>query len=223
MNTYQEHFDRSCELRDQYWKAIGEVEPDVLTHIINPAFMGGPMWPSTRQAFMTIHRPERTIIASDGLSDPYDDMETNIANATYNGFGMEVYVSTERLTVPVQTTWQFQLTWQAAQVIADQGSVINVIKDLTYITTEFYNVDVPAEWQNAENRVGAIIGLPDPVMPGEVKLSIEPVKMVNVKLLTLPELQYVLDHGQEGRLKLVELFLAEGNATMSTLNRKSVI
>lgn len=223
MQTYQEHFDKSCELRDKYWKSIGAVEPDVIAHMINPAFMGGPMWPSVRQAFLTIQRPERTILASDGLSDPYDDMETNDANAPYNGFGLEVYVSTEKLTVPVQTTWQFQLLWQAAQVIADKGSVINMLNDLTYITTEFYNVDVPAEWQNAENRVGALIGLPDPVMPGEVALSIEPVKIVNVKLLTLPELEYVLKNGQEGRTKLVELFLAEGNATQSTLDRKSVV
>src|SRR5689334_1111843 len=223
MQTYQQHFDTSCQLRDEYWKSIGEVEPDVIAHIIDPAFMGGPLWPSVRQAFLTIHRPERTILASDGLSDPYNDMETNEANAPYNGFGLEVYVSTEKLTVPVQTTWQFQLVWQAAQVIADKGSVINLLNDLTYITTEFYNVDVPAEWQNSENRVGAIIGLPDPVMPGEVSLSIEPVKIVNVKLLTLSELDYVIKNGQEGRMKLVELFNAQGNATMSTLERKSVV
>jgi hypothetical protein len=99
MQTYQKHFDRSCELRDQYWKSIGEVDPDVMTHVINPAFMGGPMWPSVRQAFLTINSPERIILASDGLSDPYDDMETNEANAAYNGFGLEVYVSTEKLTV----------------------------------------------------------------------------------------------------------------------------
>jgi hypothetical protein len=223
MQSYQEHFDKSCELRDKYWKSIGAVEPDVIAHMINPAFMGGPMWPSVRQAFLTIHRPDSTILASDGLSDPYSDMETNEANAPYNGFGLEVYVSTEKLTVPVQNTWQFQLVWQAAQVVADKGTVINLLNDLTYITTEFYNVDVPAEWRNDEDRVGALIGLPNPVMPGEVALSIEPVKIVNIKLLTLPELEYVLENGQEGRTKLVELFLAEGNATLSTIARKSVI
>lgn len=223
MQTHQQHFDKSCQLRDQYWKSVGAVEPDVIAHMINPAFMGGPLWPSVRQAFLTIHRPERTILASDGLSDPYNDMETNEANAPYNGFGMELYVSTEKLTVPVQTTWQFQLVWQAAQLIADKASVINMLNDLTYLTTEFFNVDVPAEWRNDEDRVGAIFGLPDPVMPGEVQLSIELVKIVNVKLLTLRELEYVIKNGQAGRTKLAELFAAQGNATMSTLDRKSVV
>ncbi|SEP48679.1 hypothetical protein [Niastella yeongjuensis] len=223
MQTHQEHFDKSCELRDSHWKSIGEVDPYVVSHIINPALMGGPMWPAMRQAFMTIHAPERTILASDGLSDPYDDLETNTANAAYNGFGLEVYVATEKLTVPVNTTWQFQLVYQAAQVMADQGNVISLLNDLTYITTEFYDVDVPAEFKNAEGRVGAFIGLPDPIIPGEVQLSLEPVKMVNIKLLTLPELEYVINNGEEGRAKLAGLFIAQGNTTWSTLQRSSVV
>lgn len=223
MQSYQEHFDKSCQLRDSYWKSIGEVDPYVMTHAINPAFMGGPVWPSLRQAFLTINTPERTILASDGLSDPYDDMETNEANAPYNGFGLEAYVATEKLTVPVNTTWQFQLVYQAAQVFANQGNVISLINDLTYVTTEFYDVDVPAEFKNAEGRVGVFIGLPDPIIPGEVQLSLETVKMVNIKLLTLPELDYVLNNGEEGRAKLAELFIAQGNATWSTLERASVV
>jgi len=222
MQTHQEHFDRSCELRDKHWKSIGEVDPYVMTHVINPAFMGGPAWPAMRQAFMTIHTPERTILASDGLSDPYDDMESNTANAAYNGFGLEVYVATEKITGAVNTTWQFQLLYQAAQVMADQGNVISLINDLTYITTEFYDVDVP-EFRNADGRVGAFIGLSDPIIPGEVQLSLEPVKMVNIKLLTLAELEYVVNNGEEGRAKLAELIIAQGNPTWSSLQRASVV
>jgi hypothetical protein len=42
-------------------------------------------------------------------------------------------------------------------------------------------------------------------------------------LLTLPELEYVLNYNEEGRAKLAELFLAQGNATWSTLERASVV
>jgi hypothetical protein len=223
MKTHEEHFAKSCELRNNHWKSIGEVDPYVMAHIINPAFMGGPAWPAMRQAFMTIHAPERTILASDGLSDPYGDMETNTANAPYNGFGLEVYVATEKLTVPVDTTWQFQLLYQAALLMADQGNMISVINDLTYMTTEFYEVDVPDAFKNAEGRVGAFIGLPDTIIPGEVQLSLEPVKMVNIKLLTIPELEYVINNGEEGRAKLAELLIAQGNPTWSTLERASVV
>lgn len=185
--------------------------------------MGGPAWPSLRQAFVTVRLPEHTIIASDGLSDPYDDMESNTTNAAYNGFGMEVYVVAEEITGRVNTTWEFQLAYQAAQLVANHGSVVSLLDEMTYITTEFYNVDVPKEFVNAEGRVGAILGLPDKKLPATVQLTLEPVKMVNVKLLTLAELDYVIAHGEEGRTKLAEMLIQQGNATLSSLKRPSVV
>lgn len=223
METYQQHFDLSCELRNKFWQAAGEVDSDVIAHVINPAFMGGPMWPSVRQAFITVRTPERTILASDGLSDPYDNMESVGANAAYNGFGLEVYTVAEVLAVPVQQTWQFQLVYQAAQLMADAGNVVTLLNDMTWITTEFYDVDVPAEFKNAEGRVGAILGLTDDMVPASVKLTLEDVKMVNVKLLTLAELNYVTLNGAEGRNKLAELLMKQENATLSSLSRTSVV
>jgi hypothetical protein len=223
MNTYEEHFEASCKLRDEYWNTVGKLDPDVIAHAINPSFMGGPRWPSLRQAYATIRRPERTIIASDGLSDPYDDMETNNANAPYNGLGLEVYVASAPIEGQVSSTWQFQLAYQAAQLMANHGNVIGLLEEMTYITSEFYDVDVPAEFVNAEGRVGVIMGLPDETVPDTVDLTIEPVKIVNVKLLTLAELEYVTQHGAEGRMKLAELLLQQGDATLSDLDRPSVV
>ncbi|WP_217604560.1 suppressor of fused domain protein [Chitinophaga sp. GbtcB8] len=223
MSTYQQHFDTSCELRNDLWNSVGKLDPDVIAHMINPSFMGGPAWPSLRQAFATIRTPERTIIASDGLSDPYDDSETNPANAPYNGFGLEVYVAAEPITGGVQTTWEFQLLYQAAQLVAQNGSIINLFEEMPFLSTELYDVDVPAEYKNAEGRVGVLLGLPDEKIPGSVQLSLESVKLVNVKLLTLAELDYVIANGEEGRVKLAELIQQQGHATLSTLKRKSVI
>ncbi|SHM00617.1 suppressor of fused domain protein [Chitinophaga sp. CF418] len=223
METYEEHFENSCKLRNEYWEAIGKLDPDVIAHLINPSFMGGPTWPSVRQAFATIRLQEHTIIASDGLSDPYEDMESNTTNAPYNGFGLEVYVLAEEITGRVNTTWEFQLAYQAAQLIADHGNVVALLDEMTYITTEFYNVDVPKEFVNAEGRVGAILGLPDEKIPATVQLTLEPVKMVNVKLLTLAELDYVVIHGEEGRMKLAALLIQQGSAALSSLNRPSVV
>jgi hypothetical protein len=47
--------------------------------------------------------------------------------------------------------------------------------------------------------------------------------MVNIKLLTLTELNYILQNGDEGRVKVAELLIAQGDATLSTLERPSVI
>lgn len=223
MKTYEEHFETSCKLRDEFWKSVGAVDPDVLTHLINPAFRGGPMWPSVRQAYVTVRTPERTIIASDGLSDPYDDMETNPDNASYNGFGLEVYVVADKITGSVQTTWEFQLAYEAAQIVADAGNMVTMLNDLKWLSTEFYNVDAPPEFINEEGRVGAILGLEDATIGTSVQLSIEPVKMVNVKLLTLAELDYIIANGEEGRNKVAALLMQQGNATLSSVTRASVI
>lgn len=225
MQTYQEHYNTSCRLRDEFWDTIGSKSPFVISHLINPAFMGGPGWPSLRQAFITIQTPDRTILASDGLSDPYEDMETNANNAPYNGFGLEVFVAADKLPDDdqVQKTWQFQLMYQAAQLMASRGNIVTLLDEMTYLTTEFYDVEAPAQFINGECRVGAILGLPEPVVPATLQLSLEPVKLVNVKLLTLPELDYVIQNGAEGRHKLAELLIAQGNAGLSSLARPSVV
>lgn len=223
MHTYEEHFENSCKLRNEFWESIGQLDPDVIAHLINPSFMGGPTWPSLRQAFATIRMPEHTIIASDGLSDPYDDMESNTSNAEYNGFGLEVYVLADKIEGLVNTTWEFQLIYQAAQLIANHGSIVSLLEEMTYLTTEFYDVDVPQEFKNAEGRVGAILGLPDSRIPETVELTLEDVRMVNVKLLLPSELEYVVKHGEEGRAQLAELLIKQGNAALSTLNRAPVI
>ena len=87
-------FDTTCNARDKLYSSIGEVEPDVMAHIINPAFMGGPTWPALRQAFSTIHRGENTIVISNGLADPFDDVEEK-----NSGFGIEIYAETKE---PIQ-------------------------------------------------------------------------------------------------------------------------
>jgi hypothetical protein len=221
--TYEEHFDKSCELRDKFWDTVGTPDADVLAPMLNPSLMGGPRWPSLRQAHKTIRRPDVTIIASDGLSDPWDDMEENPDNAGYNGLGLEVYVEAEPITGSVQGTWQFDIAYQASQLMAQQVNIISMLEEMTYITTEFYDVSAPKEFMTDHNTVGAILGLPNSKFDDTVQLSVEAVKMVNVKLLTLAELNYVIEKGEEGRNELAALLIAQGNPTLSKLERPSVV
>ncbi|KKR30268.1 hypothetical protein A2715_03225 [Candidatus Woesebacteria bacterium RIFCSPHIGHO2_01_FULL_39_32] len=62
------------EARNKFWAAVGKVDSDVFAPLINPAFSGGPKWPSLRQAYRKIVTNDGVlIIASDGLSDPFED------------------------------------------------------------------------------------------------------------------------------------------------------
>ena len=63
----------ACAARDAFYASLGAMDADVLAPLVNPAFMGGPRWPSLRQAWRVIRRADSIIIASDGLSDPFED------------------------------------------------------------------------------------------------------------------------------------------------------
>ena len=63
----------ACAARDAFYATLGTVDADVLAPLLNPALMGGPRWPSLRQAWRVIRRADSILIASDGLSDPFED------------------------------------------------------------------------------------------------------------------------------------------------------
>jgi len=218
----EKHFQESCALRGGFWAGIGKVDADVIGHLINPAFMGGPRWPSMRQAFITVRMGTSTIVASDGLSDPFDEPEDTEAES-YNGFGLEFYVETSGNLDPVIGSWQFDVVWQMSQNAAQAGNMQPLLKQYKYLTTELYDVKAPKEFHNDDGRIGVLLGLQSKTVSSNVALSLETIDIVNVKLLTLKELQYVVKFGKEGRDKLAELLMAQANPTYSDLGRKSVV
>jgi hypothetical protein len=94
---------------------------------------------------------------------------------------------------------------------------------LKYLTSELYDVRVPQEFHADEGRTGVLIGLESKTVPAQVALSLETIDVVNVKLLTVKELQYVVKFGKEGRDKLAGLLMDQANPTYSDLSRKSVV
>lgn len=224
--NYEAHFERSVELRNEFWSKIGAVHPDVISHFINPAFMGGPAWPSLRQAFMKIDTPKGTIIATDGLSDPYSDFDTNENNQSYNGIGCEFYIECDEIIENIeslQTHWQFQLLYQMAQQAASNPNIGGILEEYTYLSTELYDTQAPDAFVNADGRVGALIGLPSPVVPSKLQLSLENIRVVNVKLLTLAELEYIVKNGEVGRMEVAEKLQKQPKPGKSFAARESVV
>ena len=220
MGLYDEHYQKSCDLRDEFWGKIGEVHPDVLAPMVSQ----GPRWPSGRQAFKYIKAGDTTIVTSDGLTDPYEDMESNEQNAKYNGFGMEVYIEASEELVPTNSKdkWQFHMLFQMAMQVAHFGNIITQIEKHQYMTTEVYDVPAPDTWRNEEGRVGVLMGLNSKLVPQKCELSLEPVRFINLKLLTLNELNYVIEKGAEGRMELAEAFNALDHGSLSSLDRESL-
>ena len=73
--SLEDLLEKSSKAREALWESLGSLEPLVLSHLVNPALSGGPKWPALRQSFRLVRRPDgNVLLASDGLSDPFDDV-----------------------------------------------------------------------------------------------------------------------------------------------------
>ena len=80
--TLDDLLEKTSRAREAVWQQLGVLEPMFLSHLVNPALStGAPKWPSKRQAFRLVRRPNgNVILASDGLSDPFDDVTLGTAS-----------------------------------------------------------------------------------------------------------------------------------------------
>lgn len=224
--NYEEHFDQSAQLRANHWKSIGNLHTDVITHLINPAFMGGPAWPSTRQAFVIVDTPSGTILSSDGLSDPYNDFDENPDNQAYNGIGCEFYIACDENLGDfdaIKSSWQFSVVYQAAQLAAGNPNIASIIEEHQYVSTELYHCTVPDSFLNEHGRAGVLLGLKSKQVPAQLELSLETIRLVNVTLLTKAELDYITEKGGEARMEIARKLEALPTAGKSFLERQSVV
>ena len=80
--SLEELLEKSSKAREQLWEHLGSLEPLVLSHLVNPSLSGGPKWPALRQSFRLVRRDNgNVILASDGLSDPFDDVTLGAASS----------------------------------------------------------------------------------------------------------------------------------------------
>jgi len=215
-----EMYDQTNEARDKLFCSLGKVDPDVIGHIINPAFMGGPQWPSLRQAFSVIRSEQSVKIASNGLSDPFDDMAD-----PNNGFRLEVIAETaEKLVTDISSTWLFKLVYAISQQAAHSGQIAQFVATHGVVTMELYAEDCGLEeFQNKNGMVGVILGVESPDMPKSINFPAEEITLVTVQILTPDELDYVSEKRAEGRDHIHELLQKKGIYHLIKPKRKSVL
>jgi hypothetical protein len=210
--------------RDAFWARWGQVEPDVLAHAINPSFQGGPRWPALRQAWRVVRRGPLTLIASDGLSYPFD---SDWDDATGPGFGLEVFaVTPDRVGRPANRTWLMQLVWNASQLAADNQTFRELLDKHGVISTQLYDVNVPPECKLDDGSVGVLLNVQDRgpnAVPTSMTIPMGDVLAVNVKLLTRLEAKFGVANGAKGRAAIAERFTASVHAQASSLTRQSVV
>lgn len=211
---------RVGEQRSAAWRTIGDLDADVVAHLINPAFMGGPRWPALRQAFAKITLADGTaLIASDGLSDPFDD-------ATDAGWGAEVYLAAPLAEVPVgglAAHWQFSVIYQVAQNIANGiADLGGMLAQYGALSMGIPGLDVPDDWREGD-ETGVLIGVPHPTVPASIELETGRVSFVSVVVLLPAELRHILAGGAQARRDLAARMATLDPAALADENRASLI
>lgn len=198
-----------------FWRTLGDASDDVLAPLIGPALLGGTRWP-TRPAWRVITRSARTAIASDALSDPWDD-EYGI------GFGLELWIETDTTLGVVIGSWMLAAIQEVSYTCAGHGGVRQLMDELHTISVEISGRAFPPELHNEHGRVGVLLGTPADDVPQWITMPEGRTRLVPLTVLTLPELQYVVKNGEHGRNELARALAASPLGFRSRLDRDSVL
>jgi hypothetical protein len=222
---------------DRHWNAVGTSERDVIAYMISPSFMGGPDWPSTRQAYRVVRRSDSILLATEGMSDPFDGVE-----GLGNGLEMELFIETSDIPPhargslgdvdPLKNSWAFELLEHIGKMVANAGGFIERLNKYGVMSVEIpgfslshhMSDQLPKHFVTEDDCTGVLLGGPDPDFPTRLDdMPLSPVRLVPMVLITASELEYVRKGGQAEREDLVSRLKAAGVGHMSRLNRASVV
>lgn len=187
-------YQKTYDALQAYWEKVGTVDPGAITYIVNPMFLGSAPWPGGRQAFKIIRTTESLIIASDGLSDPFEEDK----NEHRNGFEMEVFIEVNRqqdMTFDdIKSSAAFALIEKTARQVAEWGGIANLLDQINVASAEITvsSETIPAKFFTPDGGVGVLFGLAArdrPKIIADTPLS--PVRMVPVTVLLPSEVQEV--------------------------------
>ncbi len=216
---YERSIDAAGAARLAYFRTLGEPDADVWFPLINPAFQGGPAWP-TRPAWQRIRSGGQTIIASSGLTDPLAD-----ADGPNIGFGVELAVATaDEMPADLRPSWLLEL----AQTVSDQAAAdgrfhLRHARFGVFLFGVRGASDLFRGWLDDTGTMGLLVGVPLPGVSTTIPLPAGPATLLAAKLLTPAEYGFVAVRGLEGAQQLVGRFAQDGTHHLSSLGRASVV
>jgi hypothetical protein len=236
VNPQSAAFDATARRRDAFWGSTGTVEKDVITHLISPSLLGGPSWPTTRQAYRVIRRNGGLIIATDGLSDPFDGVEGG-----GNGFEMELFIETAGIApehakrpgdiTGIKDSWAFELIKHVADTVAGAGGIRPQLERYKVLSMELpgfsqsfaLSKQLPPGFATVDDAVGILIGAPAPDFPNLIAdMPLSPVAIVPLVLVRADELVMLRAGGAEARVRLADKLAASPTGHRIDLQRASL-
>lgn len=217
-------YKKTYDALQAYWEKVGTVEPDVISYIVNPMFLGSPPWPGGRQAFKVIRTTESLIIASDGLSDPFEEDKSE----QRNGFEMEVFIEVKgqqnMAFNDIQSSAAFALIEQTARQVADWGGITRLLEQINVASSEIpvSSEAIPNNFLTSDGSVGVLFGM---AAKGRPKLvpdtPLSPVRMVPVTAVLPSEVQEIAQ-SKAGRDRVAKKLRDAGYRHFSDFERSGL-
>lgn len=204
----------ACAARREAYGQLGIVASDVLAPLLGPALLGGSRWP-TRPAWRVVERDGRTAIASDALSDPWDD-EFGV------GFGLEFWIEADEPIAVVAGSWLLAAITDVSYTAAGHGGVRNLIDELGTLSIEIGGRVFPPALRNEHGRVGVLLGVPSD-LPQWLTMPEGRARLVPITVLTAAELAHIVARGDAGRVQIARKLAAAPAGMRSSLTRPSVV
>lgn len=215
----------ACAARDAFYASLGAIDGDVLAPLVNPAFMGGPRWPSLRQAWRVIRRPDSIVIASDGLSDPFEDDDDVFVP---RGHLLEVCIEAPLAAFDggaIQQSWLFDVIYQVSQNVADHGSIDLLVQRHGSVSMVLDVQDAPAGLEDDKEQVGVLLAQGAPGMPPSFDMPYGEVLLLTITVLQPAELAFISEAQDkaQSRRALLAALAASPTGQHSLASRAAVI
>ncbi|MCM2564975.1 hypothetical protein [Janthinobacterium kumbetense] len=215
----------ACAARDAFYATLGTVDADVLAPLVNPAFMGGPRWPSLRQAWRVIRRAESIILASDGLSDPFEDDDDVFVP---RGHLLEVCIEAPLSAFDdqeVAQSWLFDVIYQVSQNVADHGSIDLLVQRHGSVSMVLDVQDAPAGLEDENEQVGVLLAQGVATIPPSFATPYGEVMLLTATVLQPAELAHIGNAADkaQSRRDLAAALAASPTGHVSVAGRPAVI
>lgn len=200
--TWFKHHERCSEVRRAFWSRVGEVDDQVLVPAVNPEFKGHDPWPGMRPEWLVTHAGARTYVASNGLSDPFDEDRwsgrTNFDELRdLQGLGVEIFACAD--DPGALHGWLTELVIEASLLLSDNWSFVGFLREHGYGTASVVVPRAPARWLAKDRSLGVMIGVPVAGVAPSITMPRGEVLLVSVIPLTPRETEVAARGGRAAR------------------------
>lgn len=174
-----------------------------LDNIFDPDY---PDWGADERGFKLYSTEKNTkVIMTYGFNNEYSNFE--------------MYIESSDKVEDLAQSWQKNLLYEVCRTIPEIEDFEELIEELKYFVIQLHMDGAPHEWSldNENGNIGIFIGLENK------GLQIEDFRIINIKLMRPDELEYAISYGENGKLKLANLYKEEKVSTDSYMKRCSVI